>query len=347
MAAVLLLLLESNPESCHEHLLPVLRDYARPKQDGLSSIMLVCAIASSSLPDDEEAVLKAGMHEPGTSCGGPRTAFVNDLVRLNPRGYATCSSSCGAMHTACTSAASSRHRCAVMRPTLSRATVQVAAVLPHVSTHHHQTRCFAHLILHGLLCKYPHLTATVPGSLGVGAAALRALKAFTEANPHAQRLLEACPVTFDVRARDLCHPRMVLRGAALLIGTADPEPVECAAVPMLDRVASFLEQERSKLREQAAAPGADAQPRAAAADAEVAAQTYQRKIEPWEHLSAASMCDEDRLVHVLGYGLDALLPEDPRGLHASGGPAGWADDGVAGAGRCGIMPVLQAMRPHA
>eukprot|EP00892_Ulva_mutabilis_P002313 jgi/Ulvmu1/12082/UM084_0005.1 len=288
--AVLLLLLEAGPEHCQEHLLPILRDYSRPKQDGLASIMLVCAIATSYFPEEGSSAASAA----GGLCS--RHAFVEDLV---------------------------------------------SAVLPHISTHHHQTRCFAHVILHGLLCAYPHLTADRGSGPHVGAAALRALQRFTETNPHAQRLLAACPLSFAVRVRDLCHPRHVLRGATVLIGGSEREPIECAPVPALDRIGAFLEQERSKVRESAggtvgesaaAATAAAAavhdpvQPPQAESEETTAVHAYQRKIEPWEHCSPAGMSDEDRLLRVLGCAVHSLAPADPEARDGEGP----ADSGATG-----------------
>lgn len=195
---------------------------------------------------------------------------------------------------------------------MSSAPPQVAVVLPHISTHHHQTRCFAHLVLHGLLREYPYLTTS---AAGVGTAALQALLRFTETNPHAQRLLEVCPMSFAICARDLCHPRLVLRSGTVLLGGTDPEPVECAPGAALDRIAAFLEMERRKLREGAAvdAPmAATAATPAAGEGAEQAGETYQRKIEPWRHLGAAGMLEEERLLHTLGCAVDALVPHSWR-----------------------------------
>jgi len=76
--AVLLLLVEGNPNLCEEHLLPILRAYSRPKHDGLASIMLVCAISSSSFPKHQPAL--PGI--PNTNIDGtnPQGSFIQGLV---------------------------------------------------------------------------------------------------------------------------------------------------------------------------------------------------------------------------------------------------------------------------
>lgn len=80
--AVLLLLLEGNPELCHEHLLPILRDYSRPKQEGLASIMLVCAILSSSFPKHQPALALPGIPNANADGTSQQASFIQDLVCL-------------------------------------------------------------------------------------------------------------------------------------------------------------------------------------------------------------------------------------------------------------------------
>lgn len=149
---------------------------------------------------------------------------------------------------------------------------------------------------------------------------------FTETNPHAQRLLEACPMSFAVSARDLCHPTRVLLNGAALVGTADPEAVECAPAAALDRISAFLEIERRKLRDSTVKESARSAAQTAAVVAQVAAgasaadarETYQRKIEPWKPCCTAVMRDEERLMHALGCAVDALSPQGHEVCNSSG-----------------------------
>lgn len=103
----------------------------------------------------------------------------------------------------------------------------------------------------------------------------------------------------------------------------------------LDRISAFLEVERRKLREstvgevsQSAAPvAADVAQVAAGASAANVRETYQRKIEPWKHCSAAGLLDEERLMHTLGCTVDALSPQ---GYELRSSPDMCGDYGEAG-----------------
>jgi hypothetical protein len=137
----------------------------------------------------------------------------------------------------------------------AREAVQVAAALPWATTHHHQTRCFSHLVLHTLLEHFPPQHACWAGAPHA-TLLLDPLRDFTAANPSAQRLLAACPFR-AVPAATACSPRSVLCGEGALAGKAgEPPPLELVPQHLFDDVMHFLQGERRSKKGGAVATGA-------------------------------------------------------------------------------------------
>jgi hypothetical protein len=215
--------------------------------------------------------------------------------------------------------------------------VQISIIIPWVSTHHHQTRCFAHLIVYTLLCAHPDLlmTSTESGSHGpCGAQFLREFVSFTQQNAAAQRLLETCPLSLSTDFARLAHPKSLLQAQSVLVGACESEPVECAPVSVIQQLGDFLEAERKTLRQQQscisdqepqlllAPPAVLPTPLSAPAIGEFnstghSAQGYQRKVEPWRAIGGGqarsaflSMDRDEQLVRLMGRALDFETSDD-------------------------------------
>jgi hypothetical protein len=209
--------------------------------------------------------------------------------------------------------------------------LQISIIIPWVSTHHHQTRCFAHLIVYTLLCAHPDLLmiSTESDSCGpCGAQFLREFISFTQQNAAAQRLLETCPLSLSTDFARLSHPKSLLQAQSVLVGACESEPVECAPVSVIQQLGDFLEAERKALRQQQscssdqepqsaiAAPAVVPTPLSAPAIGELnstghGAQGYQRKVEPWRAIGGGqarsaflSMDRDEQLVRLMGRALE-------------------------------------------
>jgi hypothetical protein len=209
--------------------------------------------------------------------------------------------------------------------------------MPWVSTHHHQTRCFAHLVLHSLVAAYPALFFSSEAANSYASVLMKQMMAFTAQNPAAQRLLEACPLSLHTDFAMLSHPRCLLQGQNVLVGSCEADPVECAPLGVIGQFAAFLEAERKRLRQQqsSAAPesqqhchtpafmtnSSGAHNQVATADSVGVSdcsgrqggpgQGYQRKVEPWRAVGAAQAHSEHAhmeqdavLLRLMGYALD-------------------------------------------
>ena len=126
--------------------------------------------------------------------------------------------------------------------------MQLCAALPWATTHHHSTRCLAHVVLSALL---DHFTA--PPLLPEPSAQLllQPLRAFTAANPAASRLLDACGLVLQPSAARLGDVRTVLSGHVALAGgaaSAGGPPLEAAPVPLMDAILQCLHDRRQEAR---------------------------------------------------------------------------------------------------
>ena len=155
--------------------------------------------------------------------------------------------------------------------------VQVAAVLPWATTHHHQTRCYAHVLLHSIL---QHFT---PGSAACWAhsghhctAILQSIKGFTSSNPHAAKLVASAKLALQPEFAQVGSLRVLLAGQVALAGSHEAV-LESAPESLLDRIDSLLLAERHSKRSAAAAPPATMEAINAPAFTEAQAATYQRK----------------------------------------------------------------------
>jgi hypothetical protein len=232
----------------------------------------------------------------------------------------------------------------VLPSVITLSVVQVTIVLPWASTHHHQTRCFAHIVLHALLSAYPellpprvdlHTGAGAQRAAFAGAELLQEIFSFTEQNPSAKKLIISCPLTLGTDFSSLGHPSSVLSGRSVLVGQCELDPVECAPVSVLEQLVAFLEEERRRRRQAATASSRTLQ---AAEDVLKAPQGsllpeqsqlqqvshlhsqtqgphgYQRKIEPWGHASVAGMQLEEQFARL---GESALLCLEQQGVNGS------------------------------
>ena len=225
--------------------------------------------------------------------------------------------------------------------------LQVEITLPWVSTHHHQTRCFAHLIVHGLVSAHTELFIAGEASESYSAQLLQQLLAFTAHNPAAQRLLDACPLPLDTDFGRLSDPSCLLQGKSVLVGSCESEPVECATASAIEQMSTFLEVERRCLRQQQnngpldqqqvckvpsqASHSCDASTRptpdktgalAANPGGEVQ-QGYQRKVEPWAaiggaqaHSMHAAMGQGELLSSLMGCALEFGAGAEPESVPA-------------------------------
>ena len=117
--------------------------------------------------------------------------------------------------------------------------------LPWATTHHHQTRCFAHMVLDTLLRHFPPSMPMWNGR----AAFLEPLQRFTADNVAARRLVSACGLVLQPDAANLADVRAMLSGAVALAGASGlGEALEAAPVPLMDRILACLQHERQQLR---------------------------------------------------------------------------------------------------
>jgi hypothetical protein len=126
--------------------------------------------------------------------------------------------------------------------------VQVAAALPWATTHHHQTRCFAHLAISSLPEHFsnPPLFPEDPVC-----SLLAKFKAFTTTNAAAARLLQACKPVLQPHAWGLGDVTTVMSGGGALAGESagsDTLLLEAAPKPLMDAILDFLTTERHKMR---------------------------------------------------------------------------------------------------
>lgn len=208
--------------------------------------------------------------------------------------------------------------------------LQVSITMPWMSTHHHQTRCFAHLVVHSLVTAHPELFTSPEASSSYASQLLQDLLTFTAQNPSAQRLLEVCPLSLDTDFARLSHPSCLLQGRSVLVGLCDSEPVECATVSVIEQMGAFLEAERKTLRQQdskvpertsngcatpnplgANTTGASESSNQGGSNQAGQGQGYQRKVEPWgamggvqAHSAYASMQEDELLLQLIGCALD-------------------------------------------
>ena len=212
--------------------------------------------------------------------------------------------------------------------------LQVAITLPWVTTHHHQTRCFAHLTVHSLVSSHPELFISTGESATYASQLLQELLSFTADNPPARRLLEACPLSLDTNFARLSDPSCLLQGRSVLIGSCESEPVECATASAIEQMSTFLEAERRSLKQQRNGslqrqgsgasnwPGPDTTGAPADLGGQVQ-QGYQRKVEPWGVIGGAQarylhapVRQEDLLSILMGSALEFGAVSEAEGVQA-------------------------------
>ena len=139
--------------------------------------------------------------------------------------------------------------------------MQVRAALPWATTHHHQARCFAHMVIATLLDRFPPSHACWPDPVEA-AAFLQPFVDFTSRNPAAQRLVDACHIVLHPNAADLTDIRVVLSRDGVALAGADgaadctpgaPLAIEAAPASLMDRILECLHQGRQRMRAEAAA----------------------------------------------------------------------------------------------
>ena len=124
---------------------------------------------------------------------------------------------------------------------------QVTVALPWATTHHHQTRCFVHMVVKTLLEHFPLESATWQAMPGA-ATLLEQMQAFTAANPAAQRLVAACGLVLQPNMENVGNLDEVVSGRVGLAGSEGtaqaPMEVEAAPVPLMDRISACLQEGR-------------------------------------------------------------------------------------------------------
>jgi hypothetical protein len=125
--------------------------------------------------------------------------------------------------------------------------MQVAAALPWATTHQHQARCFAHVVVSSLLDHFssPPLFPEAPACI-----LLAPFKAFTTTNAAAVRLLQACKPVLQTDTDRLGDVMTVMSGCVALAGASTPSDLplpEAAPKPLMDAILDCLTRERQKL----------------------------------------------------------------------------------------------------
>lgn len=134
--------------------------------------------------------------------------------------------------------------------------LQVAAVLPWSSHHHHQTRCFAHVLLHSLLQHFPPDNAIWARAGPCGRALLHSIQTFASSNPAAAKLIASVGLALPPDSPQIGSLQALLAGHVTLAG-ANGSALEWAPQPLMDRIDRLLQAERHSKRVAAsAAPAA-------------------------------------------------------------------------------------------